>query len=97
VAADVLCYFGELGAFARAARAALQAGGLLAFTVEYDADPGRLGYRLQLNGRYRHGEPYVRGCLENAGFANIVIALADLRLEGGAPVQGLVVTAWASL
>jgi predicted TPR repeat methyltransferase len=93
VAADVLCYFGALEAFAQAARGALQAGGLLAFTVEYDSEPGAAGYRLQINGRYRHSEPYVRGCLEAAGFEAIVVALAELRQEAGVPVQGLVVSA----
>jgi predicted TPR repeat methyltransferase len=93
VAADVLCYFGDLAPPLHAARAALQAGGLMAFSVEHAGDAGRLGYRLQLNGRYAHAEPYVRGCLQTAGFVDILIAQADLRLEGGEPVVGLVVTA----
>lgn len=93
VAADVLCYFGDLAPFAHAARAALAPGGLLAFTVEHDAEPGRLGYQLQLNGRYRHGEEAVKRWLEDAGFANIVIEPAHLRLEAGAPVRGMVITA----
>jgi len=94
VAADVLCYFGALEAFMQAARGAMQPGGLMAFTVEYDTDPGEAGYLLQINGRYRHAEPYVRRCLEDAGFTGIVVALADeLRREGGASVQGLVVSA----
>ncbi len=93
IAADVLCYFGDLAPFAGAARAALAPGGLLAFTVEHDAEPGRLGYQLQLNGRYRHGEGAVRRWLEDAGFANIVIEPAHLRLEAGAPVRGMVITA----
>jgi predicted TPR repeat methyltransferase len=96
VAADVLCYFGALQAFMQAARGAMRPGALLAFTVEYDADPGEAGYLLQINGRYRHAEPYVRRCMEAAGFTGIVIALADeLRREGGASVQGLVVSALA--
>ena len=53
----------------------------------------RLGYRLQINGRCRHAEAYVRRCLEDASFQAIMVAQADLRLEGGVPVVELVVTA----
>jgi predicted TPR repeat methyltransferase len=93
VAADVLCYFGDLAAPLHAAHEALQAGGWLAFSVEQASDAGRLGYRLQLNGRYAHAEPSVRAALQTAGFVDVLIAQADLRLEGGEPVVGLVVTA----
>lgn len=93
VSADVLCYFGELASLAQAAFGALGSGGFLAFTVEHAAEPRTEGYRLLISGRYAHNESYVRDCLTGAGFTGIEIDHAELRMEGGVPVAGLVVTA----
>lgn len=93
VGADVLCYFGDLGAVLQAAHGALRSGGWLAFTVELASEPGPLGYRLQINGRYAHGAASLRAALQSAGFTALQVAQADLRLEGGVPVAGLVVSA----
>jgi predicted TPR repeat methyltransferase len=87
VSADTLVYFGELGGVARAAERALRPGGSLIFTVE--AQPGA-GHSLGTSGRYRHARGYVRRTLLDAGLQPEIDA-AELRLEAGEPVQGLVV------
>ena len=43
-----------------------------------------------MNGRYRHARQYVERMLVNAGL-HPEIEAAELRLEAGDPVQGLVV------
>jgi predicted TPR repeat methyltransferase len=94
VSADTLVYFGELrGVFASAARS-LRPGGLLIFTVEKEENgSGDAGYRLNPHGRYSHRQSYVTNTLENAGFEVISIEPADLRMESGCPVAGLVTAA----
>ncbi len=90
VSADTLVYFGAIEAVAGAAAAALRPGGLLIFSVEEaDADGLAGGYRLQNHGRYVHTKDYVGQVLAGAGFQADVVR-AELRMESGAPVAGLV-------
>lgn len=90
ICADTLCYFGVLDEVLKGFARVLRPGGLLAFTVEKgDGD----AYVLQRNGRYNHGEPYVRGALAAAGLAARSIATETLRMEVGQPVAGLLVVA----
>jgi predicted TPR repeat methyltransferase len=87
VSADTLVYFGPLEEVVAAAARALRSGGLLVFTVE--EEPGD-GYSLSVNGRFRHARAYVENTLAAAGLRPAVEA-AELRLEAGDPVAGLVV------
>jgi predicted TPR repeat methyltransferase len=93
VTADTLVYFGALEAVAAAASAALRPGGLLVFTVEEATEPEfAASHRLRPHGRYTHGADYVERVLAGAGLTPH-IDRADLRLESGIPVSGLVVRA----
>jgi predicted TPR repeat methyltransferase len=93
VSADTLCYFGPLHEVAAAAAAALRPGGRFVFTVEEliggESDPG---YSLSPHGRYAHARDYVERVLAAANLRS-TIASAELRLEAGDPVAGLVVRA----
>jgi predicted TPR repeat methyltransferase len=91
VTADTLVYFGALEAVAAASAAALRPGGLLVFTVEEEVDADLVdSYRIRPHGRYAHGAEYVRRLLENVGL-RAHIGHAELRMEAGLPVAGLVV------
>jgi predicted TPR repeat methyltransferase len=93
VSADTLVYFGPLEQVLEAAFLALRFDGLLIFTVE-EAEPApETGYKLNPHGRYSHGRAYLTGALSAAGLAVCNIEPAVLRMEGGSPVAGLVVTA----
>ena len=94
ICADTLVYFGVLGGALEGAFHALRPGGLFIFTVEKAADadaPG--GHRINPHGRYSHTRGYVERTLKAAGFSDVAIELDVLRMEGGRPVDGLVVTA----
>lgn len=93
VSADTLVYFGKLDDVLAAAARALRPGGVLVFTLEH-ATVGTAtgGYRLELHGRYSHSRDYVEELLCGLGLAT-KITEADLRMESGAPVQGLVIRA----
>ena len=95
VSADTLCYFGDLSAFLAAARGALRARGLLAFTVER-APSSEPPFLLQLHGRYSHAADYVQRALVDAGFELRTSDVITLRMEAGEPVVGLVVVALAA-
>ncbi len=104
VSADTLIYFGALQAFAEAAHAALQPGGLLVFTLEAHADapdapdaPGAQGYRLHGHGRYSHRASYVEAVLAGAGFVVLELQPVVPRLEAHKPVDGWLVVARARL
>ncbi len=93
VSADTLVYFGPLEAVAAAAASALRPGGVLVFTVEELSDNGDdAGYSLSPNGRYCHSPGYLERVLADAGLQPEVVP-AELRLEAGEPVAGLVVRA----
>jgi predicted TPR repeat methyltransferase len=91
VSADTLCYFGPLDEVVGAAAAALQPGGQLIFTVEELCGDGPdSGYAISPHGRYQHRRQYVERALA-ASELRAEIESADLRLEAGDPVHGLVV------
>jgi predicted TPR repeat methyltransferase len=91
VSADTLVYFGPLEPVVAASANALRPGGRLIFTVEQLSRADRdAGYSLSTNGRYRHAREYVEHVLADAGLQAEIVP-AELRLEAGEPVAGLVV------
>lgn len=91
VAADVLCYFGELASVFAATAGALRAEGLFAFTLETHRKAK--AFDLGISGRYTHSAKYVRKCLSDAGFDLVESEEQKLRTEYAVPVMGLVVVA----
>ncbi len=91
VSADTLVYFGVLEDVAAAAANALRPGGRLIFTVEeLTGEEPDAGYAISPTGRYRHTRQYVGEVLTSADLQSVVVS-AELRLEAGDPVAGLVV------
>ncbi len=93
VSADTLCYFGALEEVAAAAANALHPGGLLIFTVEElvgAADAAQ--FVISPHGRYCHTRQYVERVLAAVNLSTEIVG-AELRLEAGDPVAGLVVRA----
>jgi predicted TPR repeat methyltransferase len=97
VSADTLVYLGDLENVLAAAAGALRPRGLLVFTLE-DAVDGEadVDYRLEVHGRYSHARRYVERLLAAAKLQS-EIAEAELRMESGVPVAGLVVRAKKSV
>ncbi len=93
VSADTLVYFGPLEAVVAASENALRPGGRLVFTVEeLSGDGSDPGYSLSPSGRYCHSREYLERVLAEASLQSEITA-AELRLEAGDPVPGLVVRA----
>lgn len=92
ISGDTLVYFGDLANLCALAYAALRPAGYFIFTVERaDADPD--SYSLGREGRYSHGEAYLRRVLAGAGFFGITLGIEPLRYEARQPVAAFVVTA----
>ena len=93
VAADALVYFGDLECVLDSAARALRPDGLFIFTLEHASESsGADDYRLEFHGRYCHTFEYVERLLV-ASTLEPTITRAELRLEGGVPVEGLLVRA----
>jgi predicted TPR repeat methyltransferase len=93
VSADTLVYFGDLEGVLAAAAGALRPNGLFVFTLEHAVDgKADVDYRLELHGRYSHARAYVERLLALSGLQP-EMAHAELRMEAGAPVPGLVIRA----
>jgi predicted TPR repeat methyltransferase len=94
VSVDTLVYFGSLDTVIAAAAHVLRPNGLFVFSLERAAlrVSEDVEYRLEMHGRYSHGETYVRRLLALAGLQPEIV-YADLRMEAGLPVAGLVVAA----
>jgi predicted TPR repeat methyltransferase len=91
IAADVLCYFGDLDhAFSRI-RAILTPGGCFACSLE--AGISTQPFVLRPHGRYQHQLAYIEDSLAWAGFRSIQISQAVLRYERKDPVIGHLVIA----
>jgi len=89
VAADVLVYFGDLGAPLRAAARALRPGGVLVFSTERGGGQG--GFALEPSGRFSHDPGYVQAAGAETGFEPVESAELSYRVEGGAPVSSTIV------
>ena len=97
VSSDTLVYFGDLKDIIVAFAKALRLNGLLVFTLEHAVgDSDDVGYRLELHGRYSHAETYVERLLTSFGLQSKIIR-AELRMEAGLPVAGLVIRAAKSI
>ena len=93
VSADTLVYFGPLQDVVAASASALRPGGRLIFTVEELIDAGSdAGYSISPHGRYSHTRQYLERVLADANLRPEIVP-AELRLEAGDPVPGLVVRA----
>jgi predicted TPR repeat methyltransferase len=89
--ADTLVYFGELEPVVDAAASALRPNGLFVFTLEHAVSAAaNIDWRLELHGRYSHARSYVERVLAAFGLQAWIVP-AELRMESGAPVAGLVV------
>ncbi len=86
VAIEVLIYVGDLAPVFRAVRACLVPGGLFAFTVERASDRD---VQLSADGRYRHGETYVRRVCEES-FDVLSLEATSVRKQHGQAVDALV-------
>ncbi len=93
IAADTLCYFGDLRPVTSASARALRPGGWFVFTVEAALHDLPEGFCIQPHGRYGHTAEYVRSVLIPAGLLCVRAEEAVLRNEGGKPVVGLIVSA----
>ncbi len=92
VAADVLCYFGNINQILADMAARLSIGGIVIFTVEelLNDQMGKL-WMLGRQGRFAHSPAYVRDCAIQTGLCIHEIRRETLRKEGGANVPGLLV------
>jgi predicted TPR repeat methyltransferase len=90
LAADAMCYVGDIAPVLVEAKRVLAPGGVFAFTLETHRGEGVvLGAGL----RYAHAAEYVRGQILAAGLAVAHLEQASPRNEDNEPVQGLVVVA----
>lgn len=92
VSADTLCYFGVLDKVFTHAKAVLNEGGVLAFTLE-DLGSDSPEFKLNHTGRYAHARVYVEKELAAAGLVVHSFSSAVLRSEGKLPVPGHLVVA----
>lgn len=93
IAADVLCYVGDLAPAMRGASRVLMPGGLFALTLQKgQGSQGRQeGYAIGPDLRFAHAPDYVRETAAAQGLATARIEEAPLRRDAGAEVLGLVV------
>jgi len=90
LAADVLCYLGDVAPVLSAVAGSLADGGLFAFTIETLADAGAPDWALRPSLRYAHRPAAVVAAARRAGLTTLRSAELVLRLDAGAPVAGTV-------
>ncbi len=94
VAADVLCYFGELREVFGHVRQALVPAGRFAFSLEaLQGEGSGEPFLLKPHGRYQHARGYVESTLAASGLSLVELSEAVLRYERGEPVAGHLVIA----
>jgi len=90
LAADVFVYFGRLENVFMHVKRLLRAGGRFAFSVEA-LDTDDVDFRLNPSARFAHSRRYVERLAADAGLVLAATQPAQLRLEHGEPVNGLLV------
>ncbi len=83
MAADVLCYLGDLSEFTSLCR-----GKKLIFSIE--ADEHIQDYRLDITSRYKHNPTYIEKLLKTNGFTDIKSQKITLRQEASLPVEAVI-------
>jgi predicted TPR repeat methyltransferase len=87
LAADALCYIGDLGPIFSAGRRTLANAGLFAFSIEtFEGE----GFRLCPTMRFAHARAYIEATAREAGFVPLVIRSASTRREAGLEAPGLI-------
>ena len=88
LAADVVCYMGDLRALLQKVRFALKIGGTLLFSVEELEGPSAEVFSLQPSGRFAHSEHYIVDLAGRCGYEVASVQRGVLRADGGVPVNG---------
>ena len=88
LAGDVFPYFGALDEILKAIRGHLRPNGCAIFSLEAGSEEFAIG----VNGRFSHGEGYVRRVAEAAGFDVLAVYHDVIRSEGDRLVAGMIVT-----
>jgi predicted TPR repeat methyltransferase len=88
LAADVFIYIGDLSSIFPQVSRILRPGGLFAFSIESQEEPG---YRLRMSRRYTHSVEYVRELARTCGLTEASVQEQALRQEDGKDVAGWVV------
>lgn len=86
LAADVFVYIADLAPVFAAMRDALASDGLFAFTVQAHSGDG---VTLGKDGRYAHGERYLRDLATDVGLAVVLAESVSTRQDRGLDVPGL--------
>src|SRR6185437_5438796 len=95
LAADVLCYFGDLTPVMTAVHASLETNGRFVCSSEElvpdlaGVIPGNGDWALQRQGRYAHDFGYFRRAAEQARLAVVRLERQTVRFEADAPVAGI--------
>lgn len=87
VAADVLCYLGDLAPLFEQAQRVCRPNGIFALSVEEGPDLGA-EYLLRPTGRFVHAATYIRSLAQRFHFVERVAQEVTLRYENGAAVAG---------
>ncbi len=85
VAVDVFIYLGALERITGWCAGSLNAGSVLAFTVEAGDKP----VELRESRRFAHSRDYIEGLLQDAGFAGISVSTCVLRQDRGQDIVAL--------
>ena len=89
VAADVLCYLGDLAPLFEQARRVCGPRGIFAFSIEEEIDSDA-DYLLQPTGRFAHTASYVRSLARRCQLVERVAREVTVRYENGSAVAGRV-------
>ncbi|MFY9970359.1 MAG: methyltransferase [Roseiarcus sp.] len=87
LAADALCYFGDLRPLFQACKLALAADGI--FALSFESFEGE-GFRLRETRRFAHAPAYLEATAREAGFRPLLMRAASIRREAARDVPGLV-------
>ncbi len=88
LAADVFIYIGDLSNIFPHVCRILRAGGLFAFSIERQDDPG---YRLRVSRRYTHNIEYIRDLARAHALTETFVQEHSLRQEDGKDVAGWII------